>query len=197
MALLIATFFAVGVVVVSRQRGFQSDLMALLFGRILSVDWRQVIETAVLAALCLLVLVALHKELVRRAFDPIGTQALGYPVGRLDLVLNLVIMLTVVAAVRAIGTVLVVAFIITPAATARLVCRGIGPMMVVAAGFAALGGWLGLVISFQGSVRQGWRLAPGATIVLTLTAGFVIVAWVRLLVRRYATAARDQLPVAA
>ena len=45
MAVLIATFFALGVVVVSRGTGFQSDLTALLFGRILTVDQRELIET--------------------------------------------------------------------------------------------------------------------------------------------------------
>ena len=50
-------------------------------------------------------------------------------VAALDLVLNVVILLVVVAAVRAIGTVLVVAFVVTPAATARLVCHRVGPMM--------------------------------------------------------------------
>jgi manganese/iron transport system permease protein len=176
MALLIATFFACGVVVVSRRTGFQSDLTALLFGRILSVDQRELIDTLVVAAVSLGVLLLLHKELVLRAFDPLGTRALGYSTTLLDLALNLVIMLTVVAAVRAIGTVLVVAFIVTPAAVARLVCRRVGSMMAVAACFAAVGGWLGLVISYEGSVNHGWRLASGATIVVVLTAGFVLVA---------------------
>lgn len=85
-------------------------------------------------------------------------------------------MLTVVAAVRAVGTVLVVAFIVTPAATARLLCRRITPMMIVAAALGALGGWLGLVVSYEGSIHHGWRLASGATIVLVLTAGFLLVA---------------------
>ena len=66
------------------------------------------------------VLVLLHKELVLRAFDPTGSAALGYSPFVLDLVVNLAVMLTIVAAVRAVGTVLVVAFIVTPAAAARL-----------------------------------------------------------------------------
>jgi manganese/iron transport system permease protein len=176
MALLIATFFAFGVVVVSRRSGYQSDLTALLFGRILAVDQREVIDTIVVGAIALVVLFALHKELVMRAFDPMGSEALGYPPVVLDLVLNLVVMLTVIAAVRAVGTVLVVAFIVTPAAAARLLTGGVGMMMAVAAVFAAVGGWLGLVVSYDGSIRHGWRLASGATVVLVLTAGFLLVA---------------------
>jgi manganese/iron transport system permease protein len=183
MAVLVATFFALGVVVVSRRRGFQNDLSALLFGRILSVDEREVLDTVIVSVICLVVLVLLHKEFVLRAFDAEASRAMGYALTRLDLVLNLVITLTVVVAVRAVGTVLVVAFVVTPAATARLVTRRIGPMFAVAAGFAALGGWLGLAISYEGSVRHGWRLASGATVVIVFTVGFVIVAGGRALVR--------------
>ncbi len=179
MAVLIATFLALGVVVVSRGTGFQSDLNALLFGRILTVGEREVIETAVIAVAVIAVLLLLHKELVMRAFDPTGSAALGYSPFVLDLVVNLAVMLTIVAAVRAVGTVLVVAFIVTPAAAARLVSTSVPLMMVLAAGLAALCGWLGLVVSYEGSVNHGWRLASGATIVLTITAGFVVVAAVQ------------------
>jgi len=182
MALLIATFFALGVVVVSRRSGFQSDLTALLFGRILSVDQRELLDTLVIGAASMVVLLLLHKELVLRAFDPLGARAMGYPTVALDLVVNLVVMLTVVAAVRAVGTVLVVAFIVTPAAAARLLCRRIGPMMAVAAAFGAVGGWFGLVVCYDGSIHHGWRLASGATIVLVFTVGFVGVAAGRALV---------------
>jgi len=176
MALLIATFFALGVVVVSRRTGYQSDLTALLFGRILSVDQRELLDTLVIGVVSVALLVVLHKELVLRAFDPMASEAMGYPTVALDLAVNVVVMLTVVAAVRAVGTVLVVAFIVTPAAAARLLCRRITPMMIVAATLGAVGGWLGLVASYEGSIHHGWRLASGATIVLVLTAGFLLVA---------------------
>jgi manganese/iron transport system permease protein len=176
MALVFSVFFAIGVVVVSRRRGFQADLTALLFGRILSVDQRELLDTFVVMVACLLVLAMLHKELVMRAFDPVGAQAMGFHIARLDIVLNVIIAFTVVAAIRAMGTVLVVAFVVTPAAAARLLCRRIGTAMAVSAAFAAIGGWLGLAISYEGSVHHGWRLAAGATVVLLLTAGFVAVA---------------------
>jgi manganese/iron transport system permease protein len=179
MAVLVATFFALGVVVVSRRRGFQSDLTALLFGRILSVDQRELIDTVVVAAICAVVLTVLHKEFVMRAFDPEATRAMGYSLTRLDLVLNLVITLTVVVSVRAVGTVLVVAFVVTPATAARLVSRRIAPMLVIASAFAAIGGWFGLAISYEGSIHHGWRLASGATVVMVFTVAFVVIAVVR------------------
>ncbi len=188
MALLIATFFAIGVVVVSRRSGYQSDLTALLFGRILAVDERQIVDTAVIASVCLIALAVLHKELVLRAFDPLGAEAFGYPTARMDLIVNLAIMLTVVAAVRAVGTVLVVAFVVTPAATARLVCQRAAPMLAVSVGVGAVCGWLGLVVSYNGSIHHGWRLASGATVVVVLTTVFGVVALGRTVVSAVARA---------
>jgi manganese/iron transport system permease protein len=176
LALLIATFFALGVVVVSRSDSFQSSLTALLFGRVLAVDARQLAETAVLVVAGVAVLVALHKELVLHAFDPATGAALGYPVRRLDLVVDLVVALAVVAAVRAVGTVLLVAFLVTPAAAARLCCRRVPAMMVVAAALTALCGWIGLAVSYEASVEHGLRLASGALVVLAITAAFLVVA---------------------
>ncbi|MFT3853164.1 MAG: metal ABC transporter permease [Ilumatobacteraceae bacterium] len=176
MAVLFAVFLAVGVVVVSRRRGFQADLTALLFGRILAVDMRQLVETAIIAAACVVAIAAVHKELVLRAFDREGAAAMGYPLTRLDLLLDVVVALAVIAGIRAMGTVLAVALIVTPAATAQLVCRRIGAQMAVAALIGALGGWLGLAIAWDASVDHDVRLAPGATLVVVLTAVFAVVA---------------------
>ena len=174
LAVLIAGAFALGVVIVSHRPGFQHDLTALLFGRILAVDTRQLIETALVTLVCVTVVVALHKELVLLAFDPAGASALGYRTGWLDLALNVVVALVVVAAVRALGTVLVIAFLVTPAAGARLVCRRVVSMMAVAVAVALVCGWVGLALSYEASVHHGVRLASGATVVLTLTAGFAL-----------------------
>jgi manganese/iron transport system permease protein len=184
MAVLFAVFLAVGVVVVSRRRGFQADLTALLFGRILAVDTRQLIDTAIIAVACVLAVAVVHKELVLRAFDAPGAEAMGYPLSRLDLVLDVVVALAVVAGIRALGTVLAVALIVTPAATARLVCRRIGPSMAVAAIVGAIGGWIGLLVAWHASVDHDVRLAPGATVVAVLTAIFVVTAAGSGLVRR-------------
>lgn len=184
LALLLATAFSVGVVVVSRRPTYTADLTALLFGRVLTVRTGDLAVTAVIAVVALAVLVALRKELVLHAFDPVGARSLGYPVLALDLVTNVVVACVVVAAVRAVGTALVVALLVTPAATARLLVDRIAPMVALAVGFGLLGGWLGLVVSFDASVHHQVRLAPGATVVVALTAIFAVTAAVRAVVRR-------------
>lgn len=193
LALLTATAFAAGVVLVSRGRSFQHDLTVLLFGRILAVDGRQLLETAVLAVACTVTLVLLHKELVLLAFDEQAARALGYRPAVLEVVLNVVVALVVVAAIRSVGTVLVVAFLLTPAAAARSVTRSVPGAMVVAVAFSAVCGWLGLVLSFELSVDHGLDLASGATVVVVMTTGFLLAvlagAGRRLLDRRRAAAA--------
>jgi manganese/iron transport system permease protein len=168
MAVLLTAFFAVGVVLVSRRSSYTADLTAFLFGRILTVDRQQIMVTAVLGGLVLLTLALLGKELVLRAFDPGGAAALGYRVVLLDLVLNLAVALVVVAAVRAVGTVLVIALLVVPGAAARLLSGRLAGMVVLAAGTGALAGWLGLAVSYRASVGYGLRLASGATVVLVL-----------------------------
>jgi manganese/iron transport system permease protein len=181
LALLVSGFFALGVVVVSRGHSFQSDLTALLFGRILDVDRAELVDTALVAAVTVTVLVVLHKELLLRAFDPEASDALGYPGALLDGVVHVAVALTVVAAVRALGSVLLLAFVVTPAAAARLVCRSPAGMMAVAAGLVALCGWLALALSYQASLAWGWRLAPGAAVVAALSLAFIVLAAPRAL----------------
>jgi manganese/iron transport system permease protein len=168
MAIVLTGFFAFGVILVSRRSSFTTDLTAFLFGRILTVDRTQILVTAVLGGAVLLMLGLLGKELLLRAFDPVGAQARGYRVLVLDLVLNLAVALVVVAAVRAVGTVLVIALLVVPGAAGRLLSDRLAGITVAAIVVAALAGWLGLVASWQASVNHGLRLASGATVVLVL-----------------------------
>lgn len=116
LAVLLAAMFAVGVVLVSRRTSYTADLTALLFGRLLTVSTVQIGQTAAVTGLVLAVLAAFAKELQLRAFDPEGTAALGYRVAVLDLILNTTIALVVVAAAQSVGTVLVIALLVVPAA---------------------------------------------------------------------------------
>jgi manganese/iron transport system permease protein len=185
LALLVASFFAFGVVVVSRRRSFTADLTGLLFGRALSVDRGDIVRTAIVAVVALGLLAVLRKEIVLRAFDPLAAEALGYRVGLLDLVTNALVALVVVAGVRAVGTALVIALIVTPAAVARLVTRRLGAMVAVSAVVAAGCGWVGLAISWDASVHHDVNLPAGATVVVLLTAVFVVVAVARAAQRRW------------
>jgi manganese/iron transport system permease protein len=184
LAILLTSFFSLGVLLVSRTRTYTADLTVFLFGRVLAVDRADLLQTLALAAVVAATLWALRKELVLRAFDPDGAAAMGYRTAALDLVLNLLIALVVVAAVKAVGTVLVVALIVVPAAAARLLADRVATTAVLAATLGALGGWLGLAASYEVSVDHGVRLAAGATIVVVLVVLFALAAAVAPLRRR-------------
>jgi manganese/iron transport system permease protein len=184
LAILLTSFFSLGVLLVSRTRTYTADLTVFLFGRVLAVDRADLLQTLALAAVVAAALWALRKELVLRAFDPDGAAAMGYRTLFLDLVLNLLIALVVVAAVKAVGTVLVVALIVVPAAAARLLADRVATTAVLAAALGALGGWLGLAASYEVSVDHGVRLAAGATIVVVLVVLFALAAAVAPLRRR-------------
>ena len=175
LAILLTSFFAFGVVLVSRTRTYTADLSAFLFGRVLAVEPGELAATAAVAAVVLLVLFALRKELLLRAFDPEGAAALGYRTILLDLALNVCVALVVVAGVKAVGTVLTIALILVPAATARLVTERVAGMAAVATVLGALGGYVGLAVSYDVSLRRDLRLASGATVVVVLV-GFFLVA---------------------
>jgi manganese/iron transport system permease protein len=161
-----------------------------LFGRVLAIDRTDLLQTLAVAAVAAVVLALLHKELVLRAFDPDATAAMGYRTGVLDLVLNLLVALVVVAAVEAVGTVLVIALIVVPAAAARLLADRVAAMTALACLLGAAGGWLGLAVSYEVSVDHDIRLAAGATIVVVLVGLFLLAAALAALRRRRVAARR-------
>jgi manganese/iron transport system permease protein len=188
LAVLLTTFFALGVVLVSRESGYTADLTAFLFGRILTVTPQQLTETLVVTALVVAALAVLRRPLLARAFDPEGARAAGYRIGLLDLATNAIVALVVVAAVRAVGTVLVIALLIVPAAAARAVSDRLAVIIPLAAVLGALAGWSGLAISYDASIHHGLRLASGGTVVLVLIAFYLVALAAAAVGRRIYTA---------
>jgi manganese/iron transport system permease protein len=194
LAILLTGFFAVGVILVSRRASYTADLTAFLFGRILAVDMREIVQTAAVGVLVVAALAVFGKELLLRAFDSDGATAMGYRVPLLDLLLNVLVALVVVAAVKAVGTVLVIALLVVPAAAARLLSDRLPLLFAGAALLGALGGWFGLATSFAASVDHGVRLASGATVVLALVGLYLLA--LALSAARRLPAARRLLPAA-
>ena len=169
IGILFAGMFALGVVLVSSLATYQKDVAELLFGNILGVSTS---DLAMAGAATLAVVGAVflfNKEFSLIAFDREMAQAMRYPVFILDLVLLALITLAIVVSLRAIGNILVLAMLVTPAATARLVTNRLVVMQVTAAALGAIEGVVGLYISFW------WAVASGGAIVLTSTAVFFAV----------------------
>jgi ABC-type Mn2+/Zn2+ transport system permease subunit len=168
IGVVLAGAFALGVLLLSAQAGFSKDLSAYLVGSIVTVQPGDLVITAGAGVVVLGALAALHKELVLGAFDPEGLSALGYPAVALDVVLLVLVEVVVVTSVPAVGTILSVALITAPAATARLWTDRLGPTMALSAGLGAASGVIGLVVS------RNLNVAAGATIVLVAAALFAV-----------------------
>jgi manganese/iron transport system permease protein len=169
IGILFAGAFALGIVLLSTVKSYTADLTSFLFGHVLAVSNEDVMLTAVVGAGILLTVAALYKELLFISFDPHSAQAQGLPVFWLDLLLLVLLTLTIIVSLQAVGNILVVALLVTPAATARLLVDRLPSMMLLGAGFGILAGLLGLYVSYYASV------APGGTIVLVATLLFFAV----------------------
>ncbi|HEY5154668.1 MAG TPA: metal ABC transporter permease [Acidimicrobiales bacterium] len=165
---VLAGGFALGVVLISSQPGFTKDLTAFLVGSILTVSTTDLVVTAVVGAVVVAVLGLTHKELVLGAFDPGALAALGYSVLFLDGLLLVAIELTVVTVIPAVGTILAVALIVAPAATARLWTDRIGASMAIASTVGAASGVVGLALSTR------WDIAAGPTIAVVVSTVFAL-----------------------
>lgn len=161
--------FSLGVVLISRVRNYTVDLFGFVFGNVLGVGPEDLALIAVVGLLVIAIVVLLYKELFFVAFDPVMAEASGLPVAALQYLVLALIGVTVVVAMKAIGIVLVVAMLVTPAATASMLTRRFHRIMLVGAGISVLGSVLGLYLSFYANV------ASGGSIVLVTTAIFLTV----------------------
>lgn len=193
--------FALGIVIISRAPGYSGSLQQFLFGSITGIPDRDLLTVAVTGLVLLTFTFVLHRQFVAVTLDREMARAMGLAVFALDLVLYVLVTLAVVISLQTIGNILVLALLITPAATARLLTDRLGVMMAVAPLVGATGAVVGLYVSWT------WDTPVGGTIVLVLTAMF-LVAWTAaprhgLLARRRrarhvpeATLTAERLPVA-
>jgi manganese/iron transport system permease protein len=169
IGVLFAGTFALGVFMFSTISGYVADLFSFLFGNILAISASDLVALVVLGAIVLAVIALLWKQFLYATFDPLGAAASGIPVGRLEYLLLALVSLAIVVSLQAVGIILVVAMLVTPAATAQLLTARFGRLMQVAIVVGVASSIAGLYLSF-------WLdAASGATIVLVQTAIFLAV----------------------
>jgi manganese/iron transport system permease protein len=168
IAIVFSGAFALGLAMISATRSYVTDLTEILFGNVLAVSALDIWASAGVAAAALLALYLLFRPLVFASFDPVGARALGLPLDALDLGLYALIALAVVAGLAAVGALLVTALLIVPAATARLLVRGVSRQMALSGALGCAAGWIGLYASYY------WDLASGGAIVLAAVGLFAL-----------------------
>lgn len=169
MGIVFSCFFALGITLITViQKENKIDLNHFLFGNILGVTAAEVVNTAVIAGIILLVVCLLYKELLFYTFDPMGAAAAGLPVQRLNFGLMVLIALTVVASMKAVGVILVLALLITPSSTAYLLVPRLHLVMILGAAIAILASVSGLYLSYF------WNIPSGPGIVLVASGLFLL-----------------------
>jgi len=167
VAVVVTTLFGLGVVL-GLAPASPPGLDELLFGDLLAVTPTDLVVAAALGSVVLIVLTLLYRELLVVGFDRSSARAFGARPLLVDLLLLGLIAAAVIIGVQALGNLLVVAVIVGPAATARLLARRMVPMMALAAGCAVAAGLVGLYLSYYAD------LAGGASVAGVMVAGYLL-----------------------
>lgn len=169
MGIVFSAFFALGITLITViQKDNKIDLNHFLFGNILGVSFGDVRDTIIIAIFVLLIVILFYKELLFYTFDQLGAEAVGLPVKLLDTGLMVLIGLTIVASLKAVGVILVLSLLITPPATAYLLVDRLHQMMFIGVLIGVISSISGMYLSYY------FNLPSGATIVLMATFFFII-----------------------
>ncbi len=168
IGIVFSAFFALGFILISLAES-ATNLHHILFGNVLAVFDSDLITTAIVLSMVLLFVVTFYKELLVTSFDNTFAKAYGLKTQIMHYALMLVLTLVTVTALQTVGIILIVAMLITPAATAYLLTNRMSHMMIVAAIFSVISSIVGLYLSFT------FNWASGPAIVLTAAIFFSFV----------------------
>lgn len=169
IGILFVGSFAFGIALMSTQQGYTRDLTSFLLGSILGVTTQDLALTALIGVIVLMTIFWFRRELTIVAFDRTFAQASGINVWLLDMIFLLILALAIVTSLQTVGNILVLAMLVTPAATARLLTDRLPVMVVLSSLLGAISGVVGLYLSYY----QG--ISSGACVVLVTTALFGLV----------------------
>ena len=162
-----SSFLALGIILIGIANS-STDLFHILFGNILAVQDLDMWITIAVALLVLTTITIFFRPLLLTSFDPILAKSIGVKFTFYHYLLMVILTLVAVTAMQSVGTILIVALLITPAATAYLYANSLKTMILLSSGFGALASVLGLFIGYS------FNIAAGSSIVLTSALLFLI-----------------------
>lgn len=172
IGIIFAGGFALGIILISRATNYTADLFGFLFGNVLGVSWSEVALIGATAAAVLLVLAAFYKELLFTAYDSTMAAASGIPVRFIQYLLPVLVAVTTVAALKSVGIVLVLALLVTPAATATLLARRLPAIMATSVATALVSTVAGLYLSYYLDLPTGPSIVIFATVLFAVALAF-------------------------
>ncbi len=168
IVIFFTTLFAIGVILRSIAINTAISLTDFLIGNILGVSNSDILITLIFTIFIFIVFARFLKEFIITAFDKEYANALGINTDGLDLLLNIIIAITVVISIQAVGNILVIALLILPAVTARLAVKKVNDMILLTIVLSLIGSVLGLYLSYY------LNIATGATIIIVLSSFFFL-----------------------
>jgi len=169
VGLVFVTMFALGIAIISTQGSYSVDLSHILFGSISGIDHTDLHIMLLLSGIVLLTIAVFYKQFLIISFDMSLAYTLKLSVEFLRVLLLILIAVTIVASLQSVGIALMLALLITPAATARLLVNRLHLMILVAAVIGVLSGSAGFYASYYLDVPTA------ASIVLTMSTLFALV----------------------
>jgi len=170
IGIIFVAMFALGIAIISSDpRAYgQDDLTHILFGSILGITRTDLYIMLGSGILVCGVIALLYKELVLVSFDQALATAMRLPAEAMRLLLLILMAVTIVASLRTVGLALMLAMLITPAATAQLMTNRMHHMILISAVLGALSGVIGIYLSWH------LEIVTGPVIVLTITTFFIL-----------------------
>lgn len=168
IGIVFSSFFALGVVLISRIRSV-TDLHNILFGNVLTVNTNDVWMIFIILIMLLLYIALFYKELLLTSFDETLAKVYGYKIKIIQYSFLSILTLVIVSSLQVVGAILIVAMLITPASIGYLLTNRLPIMLFISATVGAFSSIIGLFFSFS------FNLPSGSSIVLTLAIIFVLV----------------------
>lgn len=162
-----SSFLALGIILIGLANS-TTDLFHILFGNILAVQDSDKYMTIIVGLIVLTLITIFFKELLLTSFDPVLAKSMGMRVSFYHYLLMILSTLVAVTAMQSVGTILIVALLITPAATAYLYVKSLRTMLFLSSALGAVASVLGLYIGYT------FNIAAGSSIVLTSTFMFLL-----------------------
>jgi ABC-type Mn2+/Zn2+ transport system permease subunit len=169
VGIFFASTMALGVVLISLQKGYVLDLFSYMFGNILAITKGDLLLSAVTALVIFAVVIALWKEFLAMSFDRELAHVMGLPARGLYYLLLVLMSVTIVISMKSVGIVLVSALLVTPAASAHQLTKTFGGMMALSLAFGVGSSVAGLILSYMVNIPSGACIVLVATTVFFLS----------------------------
>ena len=158
--------FAGGIALLNRYGQARKSIEAVLFGSVLGVSWVDIIAITSVAVAVFLVVLLAYRKLLYATFDPQVAAVSGERVAFIEVMLMVMLSVTILVTMRVIGTLLISALLVIPAATARMITNSFARMLMLSPVFGAVSCLVGMNLSYH------LDTSAGATVILVSAAGF-------------------------